>query len=340
LFQILIDRLRAVAQRYRTAVPLYLMTSSATHQATQDYFNQLHSLGTGDDQLRLFCQGQMPAIDAASGRILLARRHEVALSPDGHGGMLAALDRSGCLADAHARGIELFFYGQVDNPLLQVCDPFFLGCHLLAQSEMTTQVVRKQDPAERVGNVVEIDGSTRIIEYSDLPATAASRRDQRGELELWAGNLAVHVLDRSFLERVAHQADALPFHRALKRVPFLDPRGRQVEPDEPNAIKFERFIFDLLPLARRPLVVEVAKEEAFAPVKNADGAPTDTPQRAREAMMQRDRRLLRAAGAQIGDDAPVEVNPLWALDAAEAATKLVPGTRIAPQTYIDPQWRP
>jgi UDP-N-acetylglucosamine/UDP-N-acetylgalactosamine diphosphorylase len=273
-------------------------------------------------------------VDIQSGRILLSDRDSLALSPDGHGGMIGALSTSGCLADAARRGIELFFYGQVDNPLLQVCDPQFLGWHLLTGSEMTTQVVMKRFPLERVGNVVEIDGRTRIIEYSDLPPEVAERRNADGSLYLWAGNIAVHAFNRTFLEREARDASALPIHRAQKRVPFVDSEGRLISPPAPNAVKFERFIFDLLPRAARAMVVEVDAAAAFAPVKNASHETVDTPETAREAMIRHDAALLRAAGIDVANQVAVEVNPLWGLDAEEIARQAPAGLRVTQPTYF------
>jgi UDP-N-acetylglucosamine/UDP-N-acetylgalactosamine diphosphorylase len=184
--------------------------------------------------------------------------------------------------------------------------------------------------------VVEIAGKTQIIEYSDLPDDVAGQRESSGRLRLWAGNLAVHMFELSFLERVSRESDRLPFHRARKQAAYLDPSGRRVEPQQPNALKFERFIFDLLPAADRALVVEVEKARAFAPVKNADGAADDTPQTARRAMVRGDVALLQAAGVEVVEGVDVEVNPLWALDAAEAASRLRPGMRIGQPTYFGP----
>src|SRR5262245_18397357 len=113
------------------------------------------------------------------------------LGPHGHGGMLAALDKSGCLADARRRRVQHFFYGQIDNPLLQICDELFRGSHVLAGSEMTTQVVLKREALERVGNVVSIDVKAQAIEYSALPDEFARQTNANGSLKMWAGNLAV-----------------------------------------------------------------------------------------------------------------------------------------------------
>lgn len=334
LFQVLIDRLRAVGQRYGKRIPLYVMTSPATDAETAEYFAANQRCGLADEDLKIFCQGVMPAVDAQTGRILQQTRSSLALSPDGHGGMLAAFAGSGCFDDARRRGIDILFYGQIDNPLLQVCDPLLIGCHLATESEMTTQVVPKAHATERVGNVVMIDGRTRIIEYSDLPDDVAEMRDESGALKLWAGNLAVHVFDVAFLSRMMAESDHLPFHRARKKTGHIDEAGQQIDPAEPNSIKFEKFIFDLLPAARRATVVESAKEDSFAPVKNAAGASTDTALTAQKAMVERDRGLLGAAGVEVSEGVDVEINPLWALDAAEIAGKVTTSLKVDTPTYF------
>ena len=321
LFQILIERLRAVARRYGASIPLYLMTSPATHEETISFLSEHDRFGLGEDELRVFCQGVMPAVDAATGRLLLADRDSLALSPDGHGGTLAAFIKEGCMADAQQRNIEHLFYCHIDNPLVQICDPQMIGYHLLSGSEMTSQAVKKRAADEKVGNVVTIDGVTQIIEYSDLPPEFGAKTQSDGSLKLWAGSIGVHTFRRSFLERAAERKNSLPFHRALKAVPHIATDGSEVKPTSPNAIKFERFIFDLLPLAKNAIVIEVDAADAFAPVKNADGEPTDSPTTAKAAMVARDARLLREAGAKIAEGVAVEVSPLWAFDSAEAASK-------------------
>jgi UDP-N-acetylglucosamine/UDP-N-acetylgalactosamine diphosphorylase len=334
LFQILIDQLRAVSRRYGVRIPLYVMTSPATHDVTEKFLAEHDRFGLPAEDLKLFQQGTMYAVDEQSFDVLLSAPGEIFTGPDGHGGMLAALVKHGVLTDARSRGIEQFFYGQIDNPLLTVCDAELIGCHRLAKSELTTQVVAKTDPAERVGVVVEIDGRTQIIEYVDLPDDQARERLPDGSLKFWAGNIAVHVFEVAFLERVASQADALPFHTSRKKVPYVDRNGQLVQPSAPNAIRFERFIFDLLPHAENALVVEVDKAVAFAPVKNDDKSPTDSPTTARAAMIAKAARLLRDASAELADGVAVEVNPLWASNAEEAKRKLKPGTKVSEATYL------
>jgi UDP-N-acetylglucosamine/UDP-N-acetylgalactosamine diphosphorylase len=332
LFEILCQKLLAVSKRAQRSAPLYIMTSSATTAETRAFFAEHNQFGLPD--VFFFEQGTMPAVDAATGRLLLDEQGDLCLSPDGHGGMLAALDRSGGLDDMRRRGLEYLFYFQVDNPLVEMCAPEFLGYHALSESELSTQVIAKQFPAERLGNVVLVDGRVRIIEYSDLPPAAGERRNPDGGLTLWAGNTAAHVFNVGFLERLAHTADALPFHIARKKVPYLGEHGRLVEPQQPNALKFERFIFDLLPAAERSIVVEVDAAECFAPVKNASGEPRDTPETVRQQMSKLHRQWLEGAGAKVAEGAVVEITPVFALDAEQVRERVQSGTEVHGNTLF------
>jgi len=334
LFQIHVEKIRAAAKRYGVEIPLYLMTSPATHEETVTFFEEHDRFGLAEQDLKIFRQGTMPAVDETTGNVLLDRPDRVASSPDGHGGMLAALDRHGMLRDMRRRDIRHLFYLQVDNPLVDICGPEFIGYHLLCGSEMSTQVIAKREPLEKVGNVVQVGGKLMVVEYSDLPDDVARRRRQDGSLEIWAGSIAVHVLDLGLLCRAAESAGALPFHLAHKKVAYVDPDGRRIVPQRPNAIKFERFIFDLMPLAANAIVVEIDPAEGFAPLKNASGAEQDTAETARAAMVAQHRRWLEAAGAEVAAGVDVEICPLWALDAAEVAEKIEPGMKVTESTYF------
>ncbi len=332
LFQILAEQLLARGRRAGCAIPYYVMTSDATHHATEEFFRQQHHFGLDPGDVLFFRQGNMPAVDAATGELLLADRDRLALSPDGHGGLLTALQSSGALADMKRRGIEYLYYHQVDNPTAIICDPALLGWHALQTAEITTKVVAKVSPTERMGVVCDVAGKTQIIEYSDLPESLADTRDASGEPVFWAGNTAIHVMSRTFLDRLCDGQHDLPFHIARKKVPYLDETGRRVDPDEPNAIKFERFIFDALPLATRSLVVEADRSREFNPVKNAEGS--DSPATARAALDAIGKAWLRAAGGEVADDAVIEISPLYALDDADVARKVKPGTRYEGDVYL------
>lgn len=333
LFQIHVEKTVALAKRHGVRIPFCVMTSPATHDETVAFLDENDRFGLDADDLMVFCQGTMPAVDESTGKLLLASKGSLALSPDGHGGMLAALEKSGTLATLEQRGIKHLFYFQIDNPLVDIGSPEFLGYHILSDSELSSEVVRKQAPLDRVGNVVQVDGRLHVIEYSDLPEEAANRRNDDGSLAIWAGSIAIHVMDLAFLRRMADSADSLPFHVARKKIAHVNDAGEIVKPSEPNGIKFERFIFDLLPQAKNAIVVEVDPRDHFAPLKNASGAASDTPETVREGIASQHRRWLQAAGVEVSDDTLVEICPLYALDEAEVKEKFEAGTKIDSPTY-------
>jgi len=343
LFQIHAEKIVAMGRRYGKPLPLYVMTSPDNHEATVRFFEENRRFGL--DHVRFFVQGQMPAVDRKTGKVLLAEPGHVALSPDGHGGTLAALAAPGpdggpsCLDEMRERGVRTLFYFQVDNPLVKIADPGFLGHHRRADAEMSFKVIEKLVPDERLGVVVTVDGRPQVIEYSDLPADLAERREPEGGLALWAGSIAVHLIERSFVERlVGGGSDELPFHRAVKKVPYVDPDGRPVNPAEPNAVKFERFIFDALPLASRWALIETDRALEFEPLKNATGA--DSPASVRQRMSDLFGDWLERAGATVPrrPDGSVpfglEISPLFALDAAELKSKLEPGLKVEGPLYL------
>jgi UDP-N-acetylglucosamine/UDP-N-acetylgalactosamine diphosphorylase len=335
LLQIHFEKAIALARRHSVRVPVYMMTSPVTHEEQTGFLEGHDRFGLPAEDLIIFCQGTMPALDAKTGELLLAEKDSVFLSPDGHGGTVAALARSGAIDDMRRRGIEHLFYLQVDNPLTPIGDAEFIGYHLLAQSDLTSMAVAKQMPQDRVGNFAMIDGRMHVIEYIDLPDDVAEKRDQGGGLVFWAGSIAVHMFSVAFLERALTLKNALPFHVAHKKVPYIDEAGRLVEPQEPNALKFERFIFDLLPHANNPLVVEYAEAEVFAPLKNAPGAERDTPEYVQRFMVAQHRGWLEAAGTRVADGVPVEISPLWALDLKGVASRPDRPHTIESPTYLD-----
>jgi UDP-N-acetylglucosamine/UDP-N-acetylgalactosamine diphosphorylase len=326
LYQVLAEQVLARSRRAGKPIPYFIMTSDATHADTVAFFNGHKFFGLPPGDVYFFEQGNMPAVDAATGKLLMAEKGALSTSPDGHGGMLAALAKAGLLDAMKQRGIEFLYYHQVDNPTAIVCDPVFLGFHAERGAEMSIKVVAKRSASERMGVAVDVNGRTQIIEYSDLPADVAAKTDDRGELLLWAGSTAIHVFSRSFLERAAQSETALPFHIAHKKVPYCNEQGQHIGPERENAYKFERFIFDALPAARRSLVLETDRAREFNPVKNATG--DDSPDTAREALSRLHRGWLREAGVIVEDQIPVEISPLFALDADELRRKLQPGTRV------------
>ncbi len=321
LFQIFIEKVMARAKQFGSTIPIYIMTSPPTHEETIEFLEAENYFGMKPNDVKVFCQGTMPAVDH-DGKLLLSEIGEIFVSPDGHGGALLALEKSGALDDMQVRGVEHVFYGQIDNPLVQVCDPALLGYHAQSGSEMTSQVVRKTDPLQKVGNVISVGGVVQIIEYSDLSEKFARETRVDGKLKLWAGSIAVHIFKTDFFRRMSETADSLPFHRAHKKVAFIDADGQRIEPETNNAIKFEKFIFDLLPSAKNAIISEVDPADGFCAVKNAAPAAAETPAHVKQAISDLHTRWFNEAGVEVADGVIVEISPLFAADAKMLKEKI------------------
>ena len=328
LFEQLFGTVRAAQRRFGHRVPLAIMTSSGTDAETRQFLRDKHYCGLDPDFVHVFRQHDLPAVDDTTARILLQAPDRLATAPDGHGGMLTALAESGGLEWFGRHAVEHVVSFQVDNPLAMPLDREFLGYHLLSRADVSTQVVPKREPGERVGVVVERGGRHHVVEYSDLPPEFASARRPDGCLRFHAGSIAIHCFTRAFLERAAARDDALPLHLAHKVVPFLDESGRLVQPDAPNAIKFERFIFDLMPLAERVTVVEIDARDGFAPLKNPPGSERDAPEHVHAALVDRARRLLARAGVTVAAGIDVEIDTATVFDETDVAAVLPRGSHI------------
>jgi len=325
LFRIHAEKILATGRRHGRPLLWLLLTSDATHAPTVEAFEQEGFFGLEREDVHFLPQRMMPSVDL-EGALLLAEKDAISMSPNGHGGALLALRERGGLDRMRERGADLLFYHQVDNPTVPVPDPVMLGYHGHAGAEMSSKVVEKTDPNEKVGVLAQVAGRTRVIEYSDLPQAMAEARDTDGRLLFRAGSIAVHVFGRSFVERLTEGGLSLPFHVARKAIPHVDADGRKIEPERKNGIKFETFVFDALPEARVTVSQEVDRREEFAPVKNAEGE--DSPATARRLLADLYGRWLRAAGVEVPFDAEghvvgsAEISPLFALDQEECVAKL------------------
>jgi UDP-N-acetylglucosamine/UDP-N-acetylgalactosamine diphosphorylase len=336
LFMVFAEQLLNCERTYGRRVPWYIMTSDVNDAPTRAFFKKNAYFGYAPDDVIFFQQGMMPAF-AMDGKMLLGAKNSLALSPDGHGGSLRALQRSGALADMRRRGVEHLSYFQVDNPIVRCIDPLFLGLHALTRSEMSSKTVSKAGALEKVGNFVFADGAVQVIEYSDLPESFAKQTNPDGSLRFNAGSIAIHALAVSFVERLNTGGDLkLPWHRAEKKVPYIDEAGQLVKPDKVNAVKLEQFVFDAIPLAKNAIVYEALRAEEFSPVKNAEGV--DSPATCRRDQVRRAARWLKTAGVSVPEkggepDATIEISPLYAVD-SEQLRQRTPKMQIQPGAVV------
>ena len=326
LFQIFAEKIRNAQEKYGVEIPFMVMTSIINHEQICGFFKKNGYFGLNPDKVIFFKQGFIPSVDK-NGKIILSGKDEIALAPNGHGGCLRAMVRSGATAKLKKLGVEYISYFQVDNPLVNIIDPFFLGFHILEKSDMSSKMIPKAYPLERVGHFCIYEGKLCVIEYSDLPPSYQEMLDESGKLKFIAGSVAIHILNVDFVEAKGGDDSSvrLPVHVAFKKVPYLDESGNLVKPSTPNGYKYEMFVFDALESASNPLVLEGLRGDEFSAVKNKEGV--DSPATCKRDQKRQFAKWLEAAGVNLEKDADgtpifdIEISPLFATNQADFVKK-------------------
>ncbi|KAK5171205.1 UDP-N-acetylglucosamine pyrophosphorylase [Saxophila tyrrhenica] len=316
-----IYRLQHLAERHYekedVAVPWYIMTSGPTRKPTEQFFEENKYFGLNRNNVLFFEQGTLPCIDM-NGKILLDSKGKVAVAPDGNGGLYNALIEGGIVADMQKRGIQHIHAYCVDNCLVRVADPTFIGFAAEKNVDIATKVVRKRDAKESVGLILQKNGKPDVVEYSEIDSDTAEAKDPKDSnlLKFRAANIVNHYYSYSFLESIPNWSHRLPHHVAKKKIPHVDSEGKQIKPEKPNGIKLEQFVFDCFPFLSMDKFasMEVKREDEFSPLKNAKGTGEDDPDTSRRDILQQGKRFIEAAGATVTSEdqseSGVEVSPL------------------------------
>ncbi len=276
IFEILCDTIKEASQKYDAIIPWYIMTSDANNKDTIEFFEKNEYFGYPKSAFSFFIQGKLPMIDT-NGKILLDEDGMMKQAADGHGGIFEAMRKNGVLYDMKEKGIEWVYIGGVDNVLAKMVDPVLTGLAISQNSLMAGKSLVKANPEEKVGVFCIKDGRPNVIEYTEISKELAEMTDEKGELIYGESHILCNEFNIAALEKISQ--NKLPYHVAFKKANYLGPEGKVIVPTEPNAFKFEAFIFDAFSTVDKMTILRVKREEEFAPVKNAEGV--DSPETAR-----------------------------------------------------------
>lgn len=311
LFRIFSEKILALSLKYKVSIPFLIMTNPETKDEIERFFGENNFFGLDKKNVFFFSQEMLPSLTPDK-KLILKDRMSVIANPDGHGGSLKSFWQSGLLNKMESLGITRIFYCHIDNPLVKVGDPLFLGWHIKEGADFSLKVVRKRTPDEKVGNFVIADGKPRIIEYIELPDTIRDMKDSAGNPVFWAGSIGIHYINTSFIKSLNKNGFALPYHRQVKKI-------KQKEGTEKEIWKFETFVFDALPLAGKVCCVETLRDEEFAPLKNMEG--DDSPEEVRKFMVNLCRKQLAGADIETAPDVKIEISPLAEQDTSSLLKK-------------------
>jgi len=329
LFQIHSEKVLKSSKKYGVSIPFLIMTSQLNYEATKQHFIENNYFGLDPESVIMFKQGMIPSLDSA-GKLILSSPSAIFKNPDGHGGSLTALQDNGILDRLQSKGIEYISYFQVDNPLVKIIDPVFIGFHALNNAKISSKAITKAYPEEKVGNFVEFEnGTSGVVEYSDLPEEKAFLKNKDGSLVYSAGSIAIHIFSVSFVKSITTGSSlSLPFHLARKSIKaWVNGSVSEI-----SGFKFEKFVFDALPLTQDNIILETLRSEEFAPVKNKSGI--DSVDSSKQLMSDLFRTWLERRGIEIPPSVQtIEISPLFALGPEDIPEGYKPQNK--PVIYIE-----
>ncbi|KAK9498926.1 hypothetical protein O3M35_003467 [Rhynocoris fuscipes] len=340
LYQIQAERIKKLMQLANErmgkscVITWFIMTSEHTMDPTIEFFEKNNYFGLNKNNVVVFEQGLLPCF-TFDGKIIMDKPHKISLAPDGNGGLYRALKDKKVLDMIENKGIKYLHAHSVDNILVKVADPVFIGYCVIKNADCAAKVVEKAFPTEALGVVCNVDGKYQVVEYSEITLKTAEMRNNDGRLTFSAGNICNHFFTTEFLRNVANKYEKdLKLHIAKKKIPYVDLDGKRCKPEKPNGIKIEKFVFDVFQFAKTLVVWEVNREDEFSALKNSDAADKDTPTTARKDLFSLHKRFIEAAGGKFDTDSVIcEISPLISY-AGEGLRPYVQGKILKSPYYL------
>lgn len=275
LFEIIVDTLKAANKKYGVTIPWYIMTSEENDETIKEFMEQNNWFGYDENSIKYFKQGELPLIDL-DGKLLIDEKYNVKSASNGNGSIFESMRTKGVLADMESKNIKWVYIGSIDNVLLKMIDVLLMGIAIDQKSLIATRSIFKNNARERIGSLCSYDGKIKVIEYSELPEEMIEAVDEEGELLYGESHVMCNLFNIEALKKVS--TERLPYHKAFKKYSYIDKDLNLIKPEEPNAYKFEYFIFDSFEYFDKISILRGKREEDFAPVKNASGV--DSPETA------------------------------------------------------------
>ena len=277
IFEILTETLKRAYKEYGFESYWYIMTSEENNDDTIKFFEENNYFGYDKEKVKFFSQGKLPLIDK-NGKLLIGKDFKIREASDGNGGVYVALEKNKMIDHMKKNGIERVFICGVDNIMVNMVDPVFLGMTIEKNVPIASKSISKLYPDEKVGVFCIRDKKPGIIEYIELTEEMRNAKNENGKLIYGDANIVSHLLKVDALEEIATKK--LDYHAAVKKNAYINENLEEVIPTEPNSYKFESFIFDGFKFLDNMAVLQVKREEEFSPIKNKDGL--DSPATAKE----------------------------------------------------------
>lgn len=269
LFEFACDHLKKLYKSSGMYLNWYIMTSPTNDIATKDYFENKNYFDYPKEKIKFFIQNTLPIIDIDT-KVILETPYSIKTGSNGNGDIFKAFSSAGLIEDLEQNNIEWVFIGGIDNILLKIIDPLFLGLTIAGSYQIASKSIRKSILSDSDWVFANVDGHPSIIDPINLKPEVFEKYSQK--------NILAHLFSINAMKKLSNAE--LPYHRAFKKCDFINSEGMKEVPTKPNSFKFEKFIFDAFSQFDRILLLEVLPNEEFAPIKSFTG--NETPETALE----------------------------------------------------------
>ena len=275
LFEFICDKLKEANKKYDCCIPWFIMTSPSNDAKTKQYFEEHNSFGYPKDKIHFFMQHTIQILDI-NGKVMLNSIKQLKRDSNGNGDVFKAFVEKNL--EKELKNIEWISVSGVDNVLLEVVDPLFIGLSCANKSEVASKSVRKDKLISKTWVFANVEGKTDIINPMFLTNSMRYSKDKDGKYCYNQINILAHLFTKDAFIKCA--TFDIPYHRAFKKTDYINEEGMKMVVEEPNSFKFEKYIFDVFKYFDNFTLLEVDENMEFAPIKSFTG--NATPERALE----------------------------------------------------------
>ena len=269
LFEVIFDKLNTIYKKYGVYLNWYIMTSEGNNKETKDFFEKKAYFGYPKEKIYFFKQDVIEILDK-QGKILLDNLYSIKKASNGNGDIFRAFKRA--KLEKTLNNIEWISISGIDNIILEIIDPLFIGLTISNNSSVSAKSIRKNDLDSKDYIFVKVDNRVDIISPKNLEDEQKYSKNEDGLYNYNQMNILSHLFSKKAFLQSARLT--LPYHRAFKKNDFIDESGMKVVVKEPNSFKFEKFIFDVFKYFNNFTLLEVEENEEFAPIKAFTGSHT------------------------------------------------------------------
>lgn len=348
-----------ILQQLGIHIPIAIMCNEHNRLEIEDFWRQNDFFGLPAADVHFFNQSTMPAMEQLSGRIFLQSKHQMAIHPNGGGGVFQALRDEGLLAQLKASGVEHVFIASQDNLLLRVADPLFLGLCATMKVKAGVKCVAKGDVTENLGifcnrrppnydlapsSVNKPHLTPVVLEPPEMAADAKACLDGHGNVCFDAASICQFYFT---MNAVCNVAEKMPvtWHALRRRQPHINLKTGAVVSPPPgalNSFRLEMFVQDGLEVVHTALGLVVSPSEEWAYVKHPQGA--SSPATALLQMGKLHFNWVCSAGAVFSDGLSVdvgrnrcEVSPLVSYEGEDLSESFGGSAEMSLPMYIQSQ---